>query len=142
MRSLVATAILIFSVRFPKAPLLLIILGTGLLIGLIYIYYQYNPAHYTWFPKCPFRALTGLQCPGCGSQRAIHALLHGHVGEAFRQNALVPMAIPYVMIGFYLRGVSKPSEKMLIWRKILFGEWAIKIFAVVVILQFTIRNLL
>lgn len=112
------------------------------MIGLIYVYYRYNPENYAWFPKCPFKALTGLDCPGCGSQRAVHALLHGHVDEAFRQNALIPIAIPYLSFGFFVRAVSKPSEKLLHWRKILYGEWAIKIFAVVISLQFLIRNVL
>ncbi|MDE7397749.1 MAG: DUF2752 domain-containing protein, partial [Muribaculum sp.] len=38
------------------------------------IYAVFDPT-LPWFPKCLFRQLTGLECPGCGSQRAIHALL-------------------------------------------------------------------
>jgi len=38
-------------------------------------------------PQCVFKRLTGFDCPGCGTQRAIHALLHGRVGEAWRLNA-------------------------------------------------------
>ena len=26
---------------------------------------------------CPFKAMTGLDCPGCGATRAIHQLLNG-----------------------------------------------------------------
>ena len=29
-------------------------------------------------PRCPFRSLTGLYCPGCGSTRSLHALLTGN----------------------------------------------------------------
>jgi hypothetical protein len=42
-------------------------------------------------PICPWRTLLGLQCPGCGGTRAIAALLHGDVIEAFRHNALAPV---------------------------------------------------
>ncbi|MBQ3998212.1 MAG: DUF2752 domain-containing protein [Paludibacteraceae bacterium] len=52
-----------------------------------------------WVPKCPFMLLTGWKCPGCGSQRAIHAIVHGQIGEAFRQNALfIPSAIYLIAI--------------------------------------------
>lgn len=50
--------------------------------------------------------LTGLKCPGCGSQRAIHALLHLDVGDAFRYNAMLVFAIPFLLfyaMAFVLR---------------------------------------
>ncbi|MDE7125963.1 MAG: DUF2752 domain-containing protein [Muribaculaceae bacterium] len=52
-------------------------------------------------PRCVFKAITGYDCPGCGSQRAFHALLHGNVYEAFVLNpavfALVPLAVLYAL---------------------------------------------
>jgi hypothetical protein len=59
--------------------------------------YLFNPAN-GGFPVCPFRALTGLLCPGCGSQRALHDLLHGNVTEAFRYNALLVASIPLLAV--------------------------------------------
>lgn len=52
-----------------------------------------EPGHY---PTCPFLWATGLYCPGCGSLRMIHALAHGHVGEAFGRNPLAFLLIPVV----------------------------------------------
>ena len=40
--------------------------------------------------------LTGFSCPGCGSQRAVHALLHGDLGSAFAYNALFIIEIPLI----------------------------------------------
>src|SRR5580693_9291812 len=40
----------------------------------------FDPATSGIFPPCPFRYLTGWYCPGCGSLRAIHQLLHGTAG--------------------------------------------------------------
>lgn len=40
------------------------------------LYFIFDPAVTRWAPKCMFRVLTGYDCPGCGSQRALHALLH------------------------------------------------------------------
>lgn len=48
------------------------------------------------YPRCLFRQVTGLECPGCGSQRAIHALLHGRVAEAWSYNALLLVEIPLI----------------------------------------------
>lgn len=56
--------------------------------------YLYDPAAYpAW--QCPIFALTGLQCTGCGGQRAVHALLHGRVHEALALNGwLVAVVLP------------------------------------------------
>jgi hypothetical protein len=40
------------------------------------------------YPGCPFHALTGWWCPGCGSLRGLHALAHGQVGQAISLNAV------------------------------------------------------
>ncbi len=74
----------------------ILIVVAVLLLG--YVYYAYDPSHSELFPKCPFRSLTGWLCPGCGSQRAVHQLLHGHVAAAFRYNALMVMAVPFVLV--------------------------------------------
>lgn len=54
-----------------------------------------EPGHY---PTCPFLALTGLWCPGCGGLRAVHALTHGDVGAALGYNALLVLALPVVAV--------------------------------------------
>jgi hypothetical protein len=40
------------------------------------------------FP-CPFRELTGWECPFCGGTRLGSALLHGDIGAAFAYNPVV-----------------------------------------------------
>jgi Protein of unknown function (DUF2752) len=39
---------------------------------------------------CPFRALTGYPCPGCGMTRAFSAIAHGDLWRALRYNPLSP----------------------------------------------------
>ena len=48
----------------------------------------------SYWPACPFHALTGLFCPGCGSTRALHALLHGELAVAWSMNPLLMLLLP------------------------------------------------
>lgn len=71
---------------------------------------RFPPTQYTFYPQCPFYYWLHLKCPGCGTTRALAALLHGHVADALRQNALTTMmagfAVAYAVICYrrYLRG--------------------------------------
>ncbi len=56
-------------------------------------YYTVDPES-GWMPRCAFKAFTGYDCPGCGFQRALHALLHGDVADAWRYNAFAFFAVP------------------------------------------------
>ena len=58
--------------------------------------YRYSPEATGWYPRCPFHFFTGLNCPGCGSLRALHALLHGRLVEAFCCNPLLMACLPIV----------------------------------------------
>ncbi|HUH08732.1 MAG TPA: DUF2752 domain-containing protein [Egibacteraceae bacterium] len=49
------------------------------------------------YPLCPFLALTGKWCPGCGSLRGVRALLYGDPVAAVSLNPLMVLAIPYVL---------------------------------------------
>lgn len=43
------------------------------------------------FTLCPFRALTGYNCPGCGLTRGFCAVAHGEWRRAVHFNALSPL---------------------------------------------------
>jgi hypothetical protein len=47
---------------------------------------------------CPFHALTGLYCPGCGGLRAVNDLTTGHVAAAFSSNVVVTALIPVATV--------------------------------------------
>lgn len=72
------------------------ILLTITLLALGVIYFVFDPSASRIFPKCPVMSLTGLPCAGCGSQRAIHALLHLDFAEAIRYNFLVVAILPFL----------------------------------------------
>lgn len=56
-------------------------------------YYSVDPSQGAGM-KCTFKLLTGYDCPGCGSQRALHAMLHGDVAAAWHFNPMVFVAVP------------------------------------------------
>ena len=53
-----------------------------------------------WMPKCPTKLLFNIDCPGCGFQRAIHAIIHGEFKRAFSLNPFLFLAAPYAIIAF------------------------------------------
>ena len=67
---------------------LLVALPAGLVL------FWFDPSRSPFYPTCQFHRLTGLQCPGCGSLRALHQLLHGRLAAAFHFNALLVVALP------------------------------------------------
>jgi Protein of unknown function (DUF2752) len=64
-----------------------------------WLLYRFDPTKATFYPRCVFHALTGLDCPGCGSTRALYQLLHGHVAAAFRYNAAMMLYLPVILFG-------------------------------------------
>ncbi len=56
-------------------------------------------------PFCPWRRLTGLQCPGCGGTRMAYDLLHGDLAAAWRDNAALLLVLPVAVLlyGVWLR---------------------------------------
>jgi hypothetical protein len=63
----------------------------------------WDPARHGGPAVCPWRALTGVACPGCGLTRATGALLHGRFGDAFD---LHPFALVVVIEAALLWAVS------------------------------------
>ena len=75
-----------------------LVVGLAALVVAAVVYFTFDPSHSAWFPKCPFLVLTGYKCPGCGSQRAVHALLTGNLATAWHYNALLVVALPFIAL--------------------------------------------
>ena len=63
-----------------------ITLGIAASAFVLLLLFLFNPTEVILVPKCSFHELTGLNCPGCGMQRFLHALMHGHFSEAIHYN--------------------------------------------------------
>jgi hypothetical protein len=82
-------------------------------------------------PQCPIHAMTGLLCPGCGTQRAAQAALAGDWSGAWQLNQLA-FFVPAIA------GLGVLSEA----RKSTWLKWATIAVAIVATVAFTIwRNL-
>jgi|SRR5687768_1273539 len=77
------------------------VIGIWLLLtaGAVYLF-VFEPGRTGFFPACPFRFLTGLRCPGCGTTRALHEMMHGHLEAAFMLNPLLLLALPFLLYAF------------------------------------------
>ena len=119
---------------------LMITAGIWLSLAAIAIFlFFFNPASPSnqWFPKCPFRLVTGMQCPGCGSTRAFYQLLHLHPIAAFKFNPLMILTLPFIVYGFlgFTRSalMGRPQRRLFIppiylwaWLFVLIFFWVFR----------------
>lgn len=80
-------------------------------VGLVAVY-AFDPAKPGVYPVCPFFGLTGCHCPGCGTLRALHQLLHGDLISAAKYNLFVVLALPFIAYSFIsgtLRAFQLPA---------------------------------
>src|SRR5262245_15102021 len=69
---------------------------------MVYLVDPAEPGHY---PTCPFKWATGgldWDCPGCGSMRGLHQVLHGHLGAAADYNLFFVIAAPLLLLGGFV----------------------------------------
>jgi hypothetical protein len=55
------------------------------------------------FPICPFRLITGLNCPACGALRMVHDVLHGDLAAAINDNVWLLIGVPLLAGWMLLR---------------------------------------
>jgi uncharacterized protein DUF2752 len=78
-------------------PRLALAVWTGMAAVAFAVLYFFDPRSCSLLPPCPFHAMTGLWCPGCGSTRGLHALAHGHLLQALRFNPLMVASLPFLL---------------------------------------------
>jgi hypothetical protein len=88
-------------------PYLRLFLPIAGVLALVVLFF-FNPAEARFFPVCPFHLLTDWHCPGCGTLRAVHQLLHGNFMKALSLNPLVMVVIPGLAYALLLRYSHHP----------------------------------
>lgn len=120
---------------FLRAMLPLLLLGV-----LVLIYYAFNPAHFSFFLPCPLYYMTDLYCAGCGSQRALHHLMHFDVISAFRYNPLLVLTLPLLIYALgvqYINFVTGSKHRV----KLFYSNVFIIVYFGVAILYSVLRNI-
>jgi len=110
-----------------------------IVLVLIPVFYFLDPGEMVIFPKCPFYLFTGCYCPGCGSQRAIHSLVHFRLAEALHQNFLI---IPAALLILY-HCIFRFFNRKFGWKlpDILYNKKTPWIILLIVIVFWIIRNI-
>lgn len=119
--------------RWAPAAVLAAVLGATAYVAVVD---PNRPGHY---PTCPFLALTGYYCPGCGGLRMVHALAHGHVAEGFGHNALALVTLPYLGYLWVLWAIAGCRGRPP--RAGLGGPVTVTAFIVAIALFWVLRNL-
>ena len=75
---------------------------TGAAVGLATLALRLRDPHESGsWGLCPFKATTGLDCPGCGGLRAVNDLTHFRVLDAAHSNLYFVLSIP-VVVGLWV----------------------------------------
>jgi Protein of unknown function (DUF2752) len=77
-----------------RSPLMVAALGVAAVAFVAFV----DPHVSGRYPPCPWHAVTGLWCPGCGGLRATHDLAHGDLTAAVASNVLVVILIPAIAL--------------------------------------------
>lgn len=95
-------------------------------LGYVALADPHSPA--SIYPPCPFRWLTGLNCPFCGGLRMTYDVLHGDLAAAVHDNAFALVAIPMLAAWVLVRrarGTSPLSTPALVTGVIATVAWTV-----------------
>jgi len=107
-------------------------------VTVLVLVFRCDPGASGLYPPCPFHALTGLFCPGCGSLRALHQLLHGNLGAAFGLNALMVLSVPFLAYAFVAQGLAAFGWRLL--PRPFLPAWVIWSLLGVIVTYWVLRN--
>lgn len=102
-------------------------------------YFVFDPLTVSFMPGCVFRRLTGLNCACCGSQRMLHALMHGDLAGAFHANAFVTLMLPVIAFLLWLK--TRQSLLPRLYKKI-YSPALIIVTVISLVAWMIVRNIL
>lgn len=67
-------------------------------LGMLFAYYYIDTSKVAFPLHCVWNDLTGTDCPSCGTQRALHSLMHCRIKEALSYNIFFVISVPYALL--------------------------------------------
>ncbi len=114
-------------------------LVVAVVIAAIAVYKIFDPMESSIFPRCVFYSVTGLKCPGCGTQRALHAMLTGDFAAAWHYNAFLMVMLPVIVLLLGVEGLRKRAPWLYV---AVNSKWVVAVVLVVVMAWWIVRNAL
>lgn len=100
-----------------------------------------DPEKTLLMPKCPFYVFTGLKCPSCGIQRAIHSLLHFEIIQAIKYNFFLVLSIPYAVLLVIVTWLD-PNNKMKRIKSFCYSNKTVYSYLFVMMTWCVVRNII
>jgi len=96
-------------IKFNKDFYLIILSIAGLLI------FYFLPLKYLGetFPICIYKNITGNECWGCGTTRAVSCIMHFDFSRAYHYNKLIVITFPLMVI-CYISWVVKKIHSVIV----------------------------
>jgi len=110
------------------------------LIGMIgaVLYFFIDPS-LNLFPRCPLYSTTGVYCPGCGSQRALHDFLHLDFMGVIGHNVLFLFGIVVLLYHYTILGLNTFFSKNHF--NLVYHKRTPIIVLIIVVVYWIIRNI-
>lgn len=104
--------------------------GTGVALGGALGYVALADPHSpsSIYPTCPFKWLTGWNCPFCGGLRMTHDVLHGDLAAAIHDNVFLLVGLPLLaawLLVRRIRGKGLPSRAALLTIVVATVAWTV-----------------
>ena len=87
--------------------------------GALVLLHLRDPHQSGSYGLCPFLAITGHPCPGCGGLRAVNELTHGNIVDALSSNLLVIGLLGLLTVAWaawFVRRARGADDRMLVVR--------------------------
>ncbi|MEB4211836.1 DUF2752 domain-containing protein [Mycobacterium sp. 94-17] len=101
-------------------------MALGGALGYVALADPHNPT--SLYPQCPFKLITGWNCPFCGGLRMTNDVLHGHLAAGLHDNVFLLVGLPLLaawMLMRHARGRGLPPRAAMVTVAVATIAWGV-----------------